>query len=193
MNVKIIVKVLVLAAFGSLIWQQVGMSQTVAAIPEIVVKDQNDLVLGGLSVGSGAGSIAVMLKDTVNNQNYHILLGQNRLRGFNTSDVWYTNADCTGTAYVQAPSTLGRTTAALRGATYAIGRKVGGGSGGPDEDSVIVRGAGAGSNQDAIINSRWRTNTLSDPVCSSSDPAIDVVQATQIADLSNFQRPWKID
>ena len=178
--------VLLLAGLGLMgVWSQPGEADPIGRLPEFVIKDQNGTVLGPRSQASGTASVAVLMRDTINNETFDLQIAANSLRGADSNDVWYTNADCTGTAYVLEPAGASPI-AEMRGSVYAVGRK----AGATNEDSVIVRGAGTGANNDAAINSRFRTFAPGAPSCSASDPGVNTVQATQVMDLSTLVRPF---
>ncbi len=107
-------------------------------------------------------------------------------------DVWYSNSDCTGAAYVLAPSNFSDLSA-LRGSVYVIGRN----PGVTDEDSLILRASGTGSDNSANMQSRYRTRLDTGPTCNSGAQTFPTtsptVVATQVDDLSGLTRPFKVD
>ena len=177
-----------------------GVSQADPTVrsPQFVVTDQNGTLVGALaSVGtrvSGGGTnwVRVLRRDTTNNENYTFFVGVNFLEGIDDDDVWYSNNDCTGTAYVQAPSNFSDL-AGLRGSVFVIGRK----AGATDEDSLILRGSGAGADNSASMMSRYRTRQDAGPTCNTGGSVFPTtsptVVATQVDDLSGLTRPFKVE
>ena len=190
MKSRVLIPMLMLMLANCIVLQpDTGMADPIGRLPELVVKDTNGTLLGPRSQASGSTSVTVLRKDPVNGDIYDLLVAANSLRGADSNDVWYTNADCTGTAYVVEPAGVFSPAAAMRGSVYAVGRS----AGATNEDCLILRGAGSGSDQDAAINSRYRTLAPGTPSCTNNgqfDPGVNVVQATQIDDLCSLVRPF---
>lgn len=175
----------------------IGVSQPVNAVntfsaPEYVIEDQNGSTLGGISNIAFKGQILVSMHNSTDDEHYWVqiftpsgaaapvsnLIGEQL-------DVWYSGAGCTGTAYIKEPASAG-VEAALRGATYAIGRK----AGATYEDSIVLRGSGAGSDNSGSMSSKFKASTI--PFCTEAQStSAATVVATQVEDLSDYVRPFR--
>lgn len=186
MNSKVLLGILATAIVCSFLLPSSGGGQSAAHLPEFVITDQNGAVLGAYSASSTLGTLSVMLVDSANDERFHIQIGTNYLRGADSNDVFYTNANCTGTPYVFAPSFFSSSIPGLRGSVYAIGADPTG-----MIDNRVVRGTTVNlGDNDAILNSRFRTNVATGPSCDAVDPGVDTVEAVEVMDLSTFVRPF---
>lgn len=193
-TLAVVSTLLLLPALGA------GQENPVYVAPQFTVTDQDGVVVGALaSVGSRISSpsenfVRVLRQDTGSNENYTFLVGADHLQGIDDEDLWYSNADCTGTAYVLAPSNSGFAgdLVELRGSVFVIGRN-------PVvaaaiEDSLVLRGSGSGTDNSGDMLSRYRTDLVNGPSCNTPDSTTsDTVEATLVDDLSGLLRPFKID
>ena len=154
------------------------------ALPQHVIKDQNGVVVGGLSMSSTTGAATVLMNDPLSGENFEIRVAADFIAGADSTDVFFTNADCTGVAYVLAPSVFA-SLPELRGSVFAVGPTPTGGT----SCCQVFRGAGPESNQDAAINSRFRASASDGYTCTAVDPGVDVVQAAAVIDLSHLVFP----
>ena len=190
MQLRTFIASLALAGFClPLLSPTLGEADPIARLPEYVVKDQSGTVFGVISQQSFPSGVLVLRRDTTNNQNYHIQITTTLMRGADDPDVYFTNANCTGTAYVEAPSTKSSFVAGMRGSVYVVGPDGAGGNVG----NRIYRGAGAGADNDAAINSRFRGSLSGSPTCTGDDPGVDTVQASIVDNLSTFVTPFVIE
>ena len=152
--------------------------------PEWIVTDNNGTVVGGFSIVAFHGQNWVSFHNSTHNENFYLTVRKDRMSG-EDPNVYYSNADCTGTAYVSAPD-VGNGIASLRGSTYGLGRK----PGATDEDAIVVRGTGAGADNSGSMQSRFRA--INTPQCELITTSNPTVVATQVMDLSSFVRPFKL-
>ena len=174
-------------------WPQRGMADPIAQLPEFIVKDQNGNVLGILSQQSFPSGVIVLLRDTTHNENYFIQISTTLMRGSDSPNVYFTNTNCTGTAYVDAPSAVNASNssiASLRGSVFVVGPD---GLGGTVANRVY-RGAGVGANNNGVINSRFQASLTGAASCDAGiDPSGNSVQATIVKNLSSFVTPFVIE
>jgi hypothetical protein len=169
-------------------------AQSTFSAPEYVFKDQNGAVVGGTSDLAFKGNAIASMYNATHDERYFILFfslnatdGADRIAA-EQNDVYYSNPDCTGTAYILAPSEVD-IYSKMRGSVYAIGRKPGAANG---EDSLVLRGSGAGANNSASQQSKYRS--FSDPACTSPSSTTRLtVVGSQVDDLSSFVRPFVLD
>lgn len=164
---------------------QPAKAQNTLTTPEWVVKDSNGTLVGGLSILAFHGQNWVSFHNDTDDENFYLTVRRDRLSG-EFPNVYYTNADCTGTPYIESPSDSNGISA-LRGSSYGIARKVGA----TDEDSYVVRGTGAGSDNSGILQSRFRA--IDTPQCTMTSTSNNTVVATVVMDLSHFVRPFVAD
>ena len=167
-------------------------------LPEFLVTDSVGTEVGAFAgtsdrVSGGSNFVRVLRHDAGSGENYIFYLGPNRLQGLDDEDVFYQNADCTGTAYVAAPETFDELPG-LRGSVFVVGKKAGASA--LVEDSLILRGSGVGADNTSNILSRYRTDVVNGPACFTGSsvfpPALSVV-AFEVADLSALIRPFKVE
>lgn len=175
----------------------ISLSQPAIAVntfsaPEYIVEDQTGATLGGISSISFKGQVLVSMYNSTDEEYYWVQVFTTSGAAVPVSnliseqlDVWYSGAGCTGTAYIKEPAGAG-VEAALRGATYAIGRK----AGATHEDSIVLRGSGSGSNNSGSMQSKFKASTI--PFCTEAQStSANTVVATQVEDLSDYVRPFK--
>lgn len=158
-------------------------------LPEFVIRDQNAVVLGPVSSSSTNAQTFVLMHNASDDESFQVQVSRNHFGGADTADVFFTNANCTGTAYVYASSVFGGV-AAMRNSVYAVGPTA---AGTTACCRVYRGGSGAGSNQDVAINSRFRGSATNGPLCEAADPGINVVPATPVLDLSHIAFPLEAE
>lgn len=158
-------------------------AESVFTAPEYVFKDQNGLVVGGLSAIALRGQMEISRWNPIHEEHYQIQLRPTQIFSEDVN-LYYSNNDCTGIAYIREPADFGGL-AAMRGSNYAIGRK----AGATWEDSLVMRGSGAGIDNSSLMQSKY-TPSAATPCSTPGSTTSPTVVATQVDDLSNFVRPF---
>lgn len=156
-----------------------------AQLPEFVLKDDNGVVIGGLAATATTGLVAILVRDPVNNENFHLQFGVNQFRGTDDDDVWFDDTTCGqsgGDAYVLEPSFFSSGLPGLRGSVYGVGP-------GPK----IYRGTGAGANHGLDIKSKYHTHTINAPTCTMETTSSPTVLASEVLDLTGIVAPYKVE
>lgn len=165
----------ILFAVAALVVASTSESATVSVNPSMVISDDNGAVLGPVIGFQTNGRPLVLINDPTEPSNMPrgviVRVEKNGLSTEDDFEVFYSAADCTGTAYLK-PASERSGLAEMTGINYSVGLN--------GSEVVLYKVSGAGSN--TSYQSFYRSTTLS---CSNSSGSRDLIAATQIINITN--------
>ena len=161
-------------------------------LPIAMLKDNSDNVVGPvLEAGS---STIVLLRNPNNNEPIILTFAPDRYRSATELNLYYTNANCTGTPYILDPDSSGSASVRLLGSTYTAGPVNATVSLEPDLIFTNKFAAGTGTDNSGILGSRYRVgNLFQTPTCDTSVISSPTIEAEQVLDLSALNPPFRIE